>query len=233
MKIQFLGHSACLVSSRDKVWAIDPWLSGNPACPDSLKEPSKIDYIVLTHGHADHAGEASSLAKKYGSKIFAIYELGLLMMQEGVPESHVVLMNKGGTIEEGDFSVTLTHAFHSSGYERNGEILYAGEACGVVLKTPETTIYHAGDTALFSDMELISYRFSPEVCLLPIGDRFTMGPEDAVEAVAILQSPVVIPVHHSTFPFLTGTPAEFKRLVEKDGLDSSVVELKPGEVYER
>jgi len=234
MKIEYAGHSAVFVHTEKGVIAIDPWISGNPICPENLKNPPSIDLIALTHGHSDHASDAARLAKQYGCTIAATYELAACMLAEGVPERHVAMMNKGGTIhfDSLDLSISLTHAMHSNSYEKNGENVYAGEACGVVLKTPSQTIYHAGDTALFSDMELIGTHYKPDICLLPIGDRFTMGPEEAAEAVVLLKPKVVIPIHHSTFPLLTGTPEQFKNALEKRGIDAELVILTPGGVYE-
>lgn len=234
MKIEYVGHSSVFFHIGSTVVAIDPWLLNNPVCPENLMNPERIDLIALTHGHFDHAGDTPRLAKHYGSKVAATYELAGYMIAEGVSESHVVPMNKGGTFNFDSLgvSVSLTHAMHSSGYEMNGEVKYAGEACGIILKTKDITVYHAGDTALFSDMELIAEQYRPDVCLLPIGDRFTMGPEEAAQAVMLMQPRIAIPIHHSTFPLLTGTPEQFKAAVDKLGIDTEVVTLAPGGIYE-
>ncbi|MCB0337745.1 MAG: metal-dependent hydrolase, partial [Bdellovibrionales bacterium] len=178
-KIVFAGHSACFIHTKELVIAIDPWLQANPSCPDDLKSPDKIDLIVLTHGHFDHASEAAGLAKSLGSKVIATFELAQLLGNEGVPESQLCPMNKGGTLEIEGLNVSLTHAMHSSSYETASGPQYAGEACGVVLGDGIRNLYHAGDTALFSDMSLIKDQYQPEIALLPIGDRFTMGPVEA------------------------------------------------------
>lgn len=234
MKIEYAGHSSVFFHIGATVVAIDPWLMNNPICPEKLKNPKKIDLIALTHGHFDHAGETPHLAKHYGCKVVSTYELGSHMIAEGVSESHIEQMNKGGTLDFPSLgvSVSLTHAMHSNSYEMNGEIKYAGEACGIILKTKDVTIYHAGDTALFSDMQLIAEQYRPDVCLLPIGDRFTMGPEEAAQALMLIEPRIVIPIHHSTFPILTGTPEQFKIAVEKLGIDVEVVNLEPGGSYE-
>lgn len=216
--IQFLGHSSAFFQADDYTIAIDPWLEGNPACLDACKNPKRIDLIVLTHGHFDHASEAPRLVKRYGAKVIATYELGAIMISEGVPDTHVIQMNKGGTTEVDGFQITLTHAMHSSSYDTAKGAVYAGEPCGIVVRDGASSIYHAGDTALFSDMALIKDAYEPQVALLPIGDRFTMGPKEAAKAAKILGVKTAIPVHHSTFPLLTGTPEEFSRYCSELGI---------------
>lgn len=229
--ITYLGHSTVIIESENgKKIIIDPFLEGNPLCPDNLKSPD-VDYIVLTHGHGDHASGAAPLAKEKGAKIFATFELAMLMIKDGVPETQVQPMNKGGTVRTEDgISITLTDAKHSSSYDTaDGVTHYAGEAAGIVIGLESgKSIYHAGDTLLFSDMKLITNGYKPEIALLPIGDCFTMGPKEAAEAAKILGAKTVIPIHHSTFPLLTGTPEEFKGEVK----EANVVVLAPGESLE-
>ena len=230
-KLTYAGHSAVMIEIGGKIVAIDPWLEGNPLCPERLKSPAKIDLIVLTHGHSDHASEAAALARKLGCKLAATYELAIIMNQEGVASEKIVFMNKGGTAQIDGLSVTLTHAFHSSSYDSKDGTVYAGEPCGVVLRDRTHSIYHAGDTALFSDMALIGERYQPEVALLPIGDLFTMGPEEAAHAAKLLRCKTAIPIHHSTFPGLTGTPSEFSAACKKLNIPNVAV-LAPGESYQ-
>lgn len=231
--IKYCGHSAVFIeaenSNSDKhstVVAIDPWLSANPSCPEDCKQPPKIDLIVLTHGHADHASEAPQLAKRLGCKVAATWELAMIMGTEGVPEMNIVPMNKGGMIEIGGVEVALTHAFHSSSYDTANGPIYAGEPCGVIIKFGGTVIYHAGDTALFSDMRLIGERYKPHAALLPIGDRFTMGPQEAAEALKLIKPKVAVPIHFGTFPMLTGDPREFEKLGSRT---CKIKVLEPGE----
>lgn len=228
--IQYVGHASVFLHRDNYTIAIDPWLEGNPSCPASCKKPAKLDLILLTHGHFDHACEASILAKQYGSKIVAIYELGGIMESEGVPEAHVVKMNKGGTVSIDGLSITLTHAMHSNGYDTPNGTLYAGEPCGIVVRDGTRSIYHAGDTALFSDMALIKDSYAPQIAILPIGDRFTMGPKEAATAAKLIGAKTAIPVHHSTFPLLTGTPMEFSEHCSALGIKT--VPLAPGEKWE-
>lgn len=234
--IQYFGHSTVLIQTdKGKRIIVDPWLEGNPSCPEDLHNVPSIDYIVLTHGHFDHTASAVPLAKGHKSQIIATYELVTLLGKEGIPEGQLHGMNKGGTMtlpESEGITVTLTNAFHSSSYQSSdGAVHYAGEACGVVITLESgMRIYHAGDTCLFSDMRLIGERYKPTVALLPIGDRFTMSPQDAAAATALIKPQFVIPIHHSTFPLLTGTPEEFQKQLARS--ESQVVVLKPGELFE-
>ncbi len=227
--ITFAGHSAVFFHAGEHVIAIDPWLEGNPSCPEALKTPDKLDFIALTHGHADHASEASRYAKKYGSKIAATYELAVLMQQEGVAAEQTFPMNKGGTISWNGLTVTLTNAFHSSSYDTPNGAVYAGEACGVVLGDGTRNIYHAGDTCLFQDMELIKNQYQPEIALLPIGDCFTMGPQEAAQAAKLIGCKLAIPIHYKTFDLLTGTAEEFTTACNALGIETLV--LEPGQTH--
>ena len=232
-KITYYGHSTVIIETEaGKRIIIDPYLDANPVCPEELRDPGPVDYLCLTHGHSDHSSSAVTIAKKYGPRVFATYELAELLIQDGVPQSNVELMNKGGRISipnSGGLAVNLTNAFHSSSYQAsNGTLYYAGEAAGIIIELESgRSVYHAGDTSLFSDMKLIADRFKPVLALLPIGDRFTMGPEDAAKAVEIIKPQVVIPIHHSTFPLLSGRPEEFQELLS--GSSTKVEALSPGE----
>ena len=230
--IQFLGHATVLITTEEnKKVIIDPFLEGNPMCPDELKNPEQIDYILLTHGHADHASSAASLAKKHNAITAATYELANLLVKDGAPDDKTLRINKGGTTDlpGSKLKITLTNAFHSSSYDAvDGNTYYAGEAGGIILHLENgKTIYHAGDTCLFSDMKQIGERYKPEIALLPIGDCFTMGPEEATEAAKLIQANTVIPIHHSTFPPLTGTPSQFQELMAETAINVAI--LEPGQ----
>lgn len=154
----------------------------------------------------------------------------MLLIQEGVPESRVVPMNKGGAFDFHGLKITLTHAFHSSSYDTASGPVYAGEACGVVISNGRHSVYHAGDTALFSDMEIIGEIYHPHVAFLPIGDRFTMGPAHAARAAKMVECKIAIPIHYKTFDALTGTAEQFRK--ECSRVDVEVVELEPGATFE-
>jgi L-ascorbate metabolism protein UlaG (beta-lactamase superfamily) len=229
-RITFAGHSAVFIECAGKRIAIDPWLKGNPSCPEELHAQKQLDLIVLTHGHSDHASDAVRVAHDTGAQLAATYELAMIMISEGVHHNHVHPMNKGGSIQLGPITVTLTNAFHSSSFDTRHGPVYAGEACGVIVSTDTWTVYHAGDTALFSDMKLIGDTYKPDVALLPIGDRFTMGPKDAAVAASLLRCGIAIPIHYKTFPLLTGTYEEFSKECALHGIEA--VELAPGETRE-
>jgi L-ascorbate metabolism protein UlaG (beta-lactamase superfamily) len=231
----YCGHSTVIIHSESgKRIIIDPWLEGNPSCPNTLFVPGHIDAICLTHGHADHCGSALELADKYRATVFATFELAMLLVKDGLSNSQVQPMNKGGSVKlpnGNGISISLTNAYHSSSYDsKDGKSYYSGEACGIIITLESgRSIYHAGDTCLFKDMELIGARFKPYLALLPIGDRFTMGPEDAARATQLIDPDFVIPIHHSTFDLLTGTPEEFARKT-KDARPSTII-LEPGESW--
>ncbi len=232
-KIDFFGHSTTLVTSeKGKRIIIDPWLSENPSCPDDLKNVSEIDAIILTHGHSDHCASVLELAEKTKAPVYAIFELANLLGEDGLSEAQIEPMGKGGTVSmrNGDgIKIHLTTAVHSSSYtKKDGSTHYAGEPCGVVIELESgRTVYHAGDTALFNDMSLISEKFDPEVALLPIGDRFTMGPLDAARAAQIIKPKITIPIHFATFDLLSGDSKDFEKYLIHS--ETNVVSLKPGE----
>lgn len=228
-KITYAGHSAVFVEFGDKVVAIDPWLRGNPMCPPALQSPAKVDVIVLTHGHSDHAGDAVRVQKETGALLAATYELAMIMIAEGVPSDKVIPMNKGGAVTVEGIEIRLTNAFHSSSYDTKNGTVYAGEACGVLLSSNGASVYHAGDTQLFTDLQLIGELYKPDVALLPIGDRFTMGPAEAAQAAAWTQCTLALPIHYKTFDLLTGTYAEFARECITRSVESK--ELEPGQSH--
>lgn len=225
--ITYAGHSAVLAQLGGKTIAIDPWLRGNPLCPPSLQSPKDIDIIVLSHGHSDHASDAARVQKATGALLAATYELAMIMIGEGVPSDKVLPMNKGGSVTIDGLEIRLTNAYHSSSYDTKNGTVYAGEACGVIVSSGSACVYHAGDTALFTDIKLIGDAFKPDIALLPIGDRFTMGPEEAAQAAAWTQCKVAVPIHYKTFELLTGTYGEFAQACRKLGVETK--ELAPGE----
>lgn len=227
-KLTWLGHSAFrLETPGGKTILIDPWIMNNPACPEEEKRVRKVDAMLCTHGHFDHIGDAVQIAREHNPVVVGIFELATWMGKKGAKQ--ISPMNKGGSQSVADLQVTMTHAVHSCGIqEDDGSIIYGGEACGYVLQMESgLRLYHAGDTAVFSDMAIIRDLYAPEIALLPIGDHFTMSPREATYALNLLRPKYVIPMHFGTFPLLRGTPAELKRLVGDVGVE--VVEMKPGQ----
>ncbi|MEE9274182.1 MAG: metal-dependent hydrolase [bacterium] len=230
--LTFLGQSTFLIhTGGGQTIYIDPWLEKNPVCPDEHKTPAKADLIVVTHGHGDHVGDVFPAFRANPCPVAGQMDLIRVLAQEGDLGDFAQPMGKDGTVDYGGVQVTLTHAIHGGGYGPN--MRYAGEPCGAVLTFEDgKRVYHAGDTAVFSDMRLIADLYSPDLCLLPIGDRATMGPRQAALAVEFLGARRVVPIHHSSLPHLTGTPEQFIEEVKKRGLDAEVIVLKPGETVE-
>jgi len=230
LAITWLGHSTFVLRTPGgKRLLFDPWLAENPACPERWKRPPQADLILVSHGHADHMADAEACARAADAPIIGAFELCDWLLRRGV--SATVPMNKGGSHEIAGLRVTMTDARHSSGFYDGHQMVYMGEPCGFVVRLEDgTTIYYAGDTALFGDMQLIGEMHRPDIAFLPIGDRFTMGPDAAARACAILGVRQVVPMHWGTFPMLTGTPAELKALVEPTGVQ--VLELEPGQTAE-
>ncbi|MFZ0393352.1 MAG: metal-dependent hydrolase [Terracidiphilus sp.] len=228
LKITWLGHATVLIESAGGTTVlVDPFIEHNPKYPKSFKLPSKIDYVLLTHGHGDHISDAAPVAKKHGSTVVAIYELADYVAKQGVEKT--VGMNLGGTVEIGDMTASMVDAKHSSGAQDSSGTHYVGVAAGyVIAPRGGPVLYHAGDTHVFGDMRLIGELYRPEVAMLPIGGHFTMGPREAALAARYLGAKTILPLHWGTFPMLTGTPAQLAELVEKD---VNVVQWSPGDVF--
>ena len=232
-KITYLGHSTFLIQSIDKKnILIDPWLDGNPRCPEKFNQTNKlpkIDCMLITHGHYDHVADAVKVGKKFSCASLANFEIGTWLESKGVKNVHP--MNKGGTLAvpgHEKIKVTQCNAFHSSMIQDDDKWIYGGEACSFIIQLENGyKIYHAGDTCIFGDMKLIGDLYQPDIALLPIGDRFTMGPKDAAKACNLLGIKKVIPMHYATFPLLTGTPSQFQKELQGSGVEMH--ELKPGE----
>lgn len=225
-KITWLGHASFQITTPSgQVVLIDPWISG-PTCPQDFKKFSRVDLILVTHGHGDHFADVPALIDQFQPKVTAIYETAVWLQSKKA--ANVLPMSKGGTHTIGDIAVTMVHAFHSNSIVDDDKLIYGGEPGGYIVRLPGGfTLYHAGDTALFGDMRLIGEFYKPELAMLPIGDVYTMGPREAAQAVRLLGVKHAVPMHYATFPALTGTPDAFRaEAADIQGLEIHV--LQPG-----
>jgi L-ascorbate metabolism protein UlaG (beta-lactamase superfamily) len=219
MRITWFGHSAFRLEFADRVVLIDPFFTGNPAFDgDRAAAAAGATHILVTHGHGDHVGDTLAIAAETGAKVVTNYDLGTALVAQGL--SGFDPMNTGGTTEQGGFTVTLVRADHSAALTEMGVSGPVGSANGVVVKAPgEPTVYHMGDTDLFGDMALIAELHRPDVLMVPIGDRFTMGPQSAAFAVKRFFTPqAVIPCHYGSFPIIEPTADRFVEAMEGSGL---------------
>lgn len=222
MKVTYHGHSVVKIMTNEKTILIDPFINGN-GLTDLKVENEAPDAILLTHGHNDHVGDTLELAKKKNAIVVAPNELAEYLSWQG---ANVHNMHIGGAHEFDFGKVKYTLAFHGSSFvTEKKQIIYTGMPGGILFFAEGLTIYHAGDTALFGDMELIGKRHPIDIAFLPIGDNFTMGPEDAAYAVSLLKPKVVVPIHYNTFPPIKQDPEQFAKLVT----DAEVQILQPGE----
>src|SRR5271156_4934287 len=226
VEITWLGHGTYQFRlETGEVILVDPWIEGNPKYPEGHKM-DRVDIILVSHGHFDHIHDALPLAKKFSPQIVAIFETGHWLESKGA--KNTIGMNKGGTVTVGPVTATMTHAIHSCGILDDGKIIYGGEAAGYVVRFPDRrAAYCAGDTNVFTDMQLIERLYHPELAFLPIGDLYTMSPREAALACRMLSVRKVIPLHFGTFPPLTGRPEQLAEQI-RDLPDTEVWPLQPG-----
>jgi L-ascorbate metabolism protein UlaG (beta-lactamase superfamily) len=228
IKLTWLGHAATKIETASgKAILIDPWVQTNPATPDEHKQQDQVDLILISHGHDDNMGDAVDIAKSTGATVICNFEIAHYLHSKGV--ENTIGMNTGGTVDWNGTQISMVDAVHSSSIVDGDQLLYAGNACGYVLRFDSGfTLYLAGDTDVFSSMELIGRRFEPDAAVLPIGGHFTMDPKTAAEAIRLLGVTTVIPVHYGTFDLLAGRPDSLEREAA-DVVGLKVVALEPGE----
>ncbi|MEW6428431.1 MAG: metal-dependent hydrolase [Thermodesulfobacteriota bacterium] len=224
MKVTWYGHACFGITTGSSRLLIDPFFTGNPLAPvaaDSLA----VDYILVTHGHGDHVGDTVALAQRTGATVIANFEICNWLAARGVKNTHPQHIGGGFTYPFG--RVKLTMALHGSSLPDGS---YGGNPCGLLLTIEGRKIYHAGDTGLFSDMQLIGEE-NIALAILPIGDNFTMGPADALRAVKLISPRLVIPIHYDTFDLIRQDAAQWAKRVEQE-TETRVVVLPPGESFE-
>ena len=226
IEITWLGHGTYkLQLESGEVVLVDPWIEGNPSYPKDHKL-DRVDIILVSHGHFDHIHDVLPLAQKFSPQIVAIYETAHWLESKGA--KNTIGMNKGGTATVGPIAATMTHAIHSCGILDDGKIIYGGEAAGYVVRLLDgRSVYCAGDTNVFTDMQLIANLYRPELAFLPIGDFYTMSPREAALACRMLKVRRVIPLHFGTFPALSGRPEQLAELI-RDQPETQLWTLQPG-----
>jgi len=222
MQVTYFGHSCFLVETAGTRLVLDPFFTGNPVCSTKAAD-IKCDYVLVSHGHEDHSCDALELAQRCGATIIANFEIAEYFAAKGA-KAHA--MNPGGGFNFPFGRVKLTLAHHTSSFEAGLAPIYMGAPCGLLIQAEGRTLYHAGDTALFLDMQLIG-RAGLDLALLPIGDNFTMGPDDALTALDFLKPKLAVPMHYNTWPVIAQDAAAFARRAAQAGHEVKV--LSPGD----
>jgi len=224
VKLTYYGHACFAIAGGGAVLIIDPFLSGNPMAAVQATDVNP-DYILVSHGHGDHLGDAIPIAKRTGATIISNFEIATYCQQQGVESVHPLHIGGGFNFPFGRVQLTIAH--HGSALPDGS---YGGNPAGFLLTLEGQTIYHACDTGLFYDMKLIGEK-GVAVAILPIGDNFTMGPDDALRAVKLIEPQVVIPIHYDTFDVIRQDPQAFAQRVEQETVAQCII-LKPGESHE-
>lgn len=225
LKITYYGHSVFLLDDGKTKLIIDPFIEGNPLSPIKEKDVN-VNYIVVTHGHGDHLGDAVAISKRCDAPIIAVNELANYVASKGA-KAHNMHIGGGFNFPFGRVKFTIAHHGSSA-----GEGTYTGEPSGVLVTMGGKTVYHTGDTGLFSDMKLIGEMNPVDILLLPIGDNFTMGIDDAVKAVELVNPKFVVPMHYNTFPVIEADPNVFIAKVKANGFNGKVFNFGETVVYD-
>jgi L-ascorbate metabolism protein UlaG (beta-lactamase superfamily) len=227
-KIKWLGHAGFQITTEnEKIIIIDPWLTDNPLATSQAKDITKADFVLVTHDPFDHIADAAGIVKATGAILVGMPEnVGRLKEEAAIPDSQIVFgvgMNIGGTVTSDGISITMTQAFHSS---------QTASPAGYIIQLENGfTLYHAGDTGIFSSMKILGEIFHINLAMLPIGGIFTMDPKQATFAAKLLEVNTVIPMHYKTFPILEKDPSSYVEIMEKEAPNIEVIVLDPGEEY--
>ncbi|MEM0073735.1 MAG: metal-dependent hydrolase [Thermoplasmatales archaeon] len=216
VKLTWYGHAAWQIDFSEATVIIDPFLRNNPKSPVKPENLGKVDFVIVTHNHDDHLGDAFEIVKQKNAKLISIFENVMPAYDQGIPSENIAGMNIGSQVDFGKIKVALVPAVHT------------GNCAGVVITGDGVSIYHAGDTGIFGDMKLIGEMYHPKVSLLPTGGYFTMGPKEAAMAARMLGSQIVFPMHYGTFPPINTDPKELKDALSPE---VKVPILKPGESF--
>jgi L-ascorbate metabolism protein UlaG (beta-lactamase superfamily) len=231
--LTWLGHATVLLTTLSGTRVVfDPWLEGNPKCPEGLSDLGALDAIAVTHGHGDHMGSVVPLAKASGATVVCVPEMHAYFASKGL--SNVIEMNKGGTIQMADVSLTMVSADHSCGVSVGDNVPYAygGNPVGFIVGLSDGQggpIYVSGDTNVFGDMALIRDLYAPEIGFMPIDGHYNMGPREAAHAIKLLGLRRFVPYHYGTFPLLAGTPEDLRYYMGGAGATAAVLAIEPGQ----